>query len=81
MKIQVRSGNATLVDVKGKGAIAIEIKKDPKYIHDVYLVPGLAQRLYGPKDTAILYTLKETRVCVSVLVEMHVLCVINIKIK
>lgn len=38
---QVKMGNGALVQAKGKGTIAIEIKKKTRYIRDVLLVPDL----------------------------------------
>ena len=42
---QVKIGNGALVQSKGKGTIAAEIKKRTRYISNVLLVPDLEQNL------------------------------------
>ncbi|TXG50907.1 hypothetical protein EZV62_023431 [Acer yangbiense] len=42
-KSQVRLGNGALVEVKGKGNIAIETKKGRRFIKNVLIVPNLQQ--------------------------------------
>ena len=42
-KSQVRLGNGALVEVKGKGTIAIETKKGRRFIKNVLIVPNLQQ--------------------------------------
>lgn len=42
---QVKMGNGALVHVKGKGTIGVQTNKGAKFIHDVLLVPDLAQNL------------------------------------
>ncbi|TXG68356.1 hypothetical protein EZV62_003291 [Acer yangbiense] len=44
-KSQVRLGNGALVEVKGKGTIAVETKKGRRFIKNVLLVPNLQQNL------------------------------------
>ena len=42
---KVRVGNVELVEVKGKGVIAVETPSGTKYISDVLFVPGISQNL------------------------------------
>ena len=42
---KVRVGNGELVEVKGKGVIAIETPSSTKYISDVLFVPSISQNL------------------------------------
>ncbi|TXG63370.1 hypothetical protein EZV62_010364 [Acer yangbiense] len=44
-KSQVRLGNGALVEVKGKGTIAVETNKGRRFIKNVLLVPNLQQNL------------------------------------
>lgn len=51
VKIQVRFGKEALVNVWEQDTIAIETKKGPKHIRDLYLVPSLAQYLLSVGQT------------------------------
>ena len=42
---KVRVGNGELVEVKGKGVIAVKTPTGTKYISNVLFVPGISQNL------------------------------------
>jgi len=45
IRVQVRLGNGTMVESKGKGTIMVETKEGTTLINDVILVPKLKENL------------------------------------
>jgi len=45
IRVQVRLGNGTMVESKGKGTIMVETKEGTRLINDVILVPKLKENL------------------------------------